>query len=270
MNQYKSSWGEIPQTIKEHVSMIMGRYLETRDVLKCFDPKIGIFPYEKYLENILKSQDWNRLNNFIYQENCVRSFVSLMNGDSHYWAFLDMLDALAVGNMKTFELLLPDKMENVTHIFPLYKPAVNMLIGLWRKDDGVIAYAVPRAKKFVSGKRPQWERAAAAYLLALYDKNPKDAGAQLEMLCKATMWADFDSADKTLFVPAHGLYQLAACLWDTELFQQLPMPNHKSFSKEYAVWRNAQPVHPALFAEYPEPIINTALTKPETEMRKRL
>jgi hypothetical protein len=33
-------------------------------------------------------------------------------------------------------------------------------------------------KKFVSGKGPQWERATIAYLLAMYDKNPKEAGAQ--------------------------------------------------------------------------------------------
>ena len=74
------------------------------------------------------------------------------------------------------------------------------------------------------------------------------------------MRADFDSAYKTLFVAAHGLYQLAAYLWDVELFHQLPMPNHKSFSKEYAVWRNTHEVHPVLFTQYPKPAINIALT----------
>ena len=42
---------------------------------------------------------------------------------------------------------------------------VNMLIGLWRKDNSVLNYAVPEAKKFISGKRPQWERATVAYYL---------------------------------------------------------------------------------------------------------
>jgi len=260
MEQYKSRWGEVPQTVKEHVSMIMGRYMESGDVFRCLEPKIGIFPYAKCLENMLKDKDWDKLNNFIYQENCVRSFVALMSGDSRYWAFLEMLNALAVGNVNGFELLLPDKMEKVTHVFPLYRPAVNLLIGLWRKDDGVLDYAVSEARKFACGKRPQWERAAMAYLLALHDKNPKEAGTQLELVCKAAMRADFEPVDKMLFVPAHGLYQLAACLWDAELFQQLPMPNHKSFSREYAIWRNTQPVHPTLFAEYPEPAINAALT----------
>ena len=67
-----------------------------------------------------------------------------------------------------------------------------------------------------------------------------------------------------LFVPAHGLYQLAAYLWDAELFHQLPMPNHKSFSKEYAIWRNTDYVPPTLFAEYPEPVNqhNAKITSP--------
>ena len=37
-------------------------------------------------------------------------------------------------------MLLPDEIETVTDIFPLYRPATNMLIGLWRKDSGVLEY----------------------------------------------------------------------------------------------------------------------------------
>ena len=202
-----------------------------------------------------------------FRKNCFRSLCSLMCGNTHYWAFLEMLEALAVGNMKTLDLLVPHKTEPVTHIFPAYRPATDMLIGLWRKDNSVLDYAVPRAKKFASGKRPQWERATIAYLLAMYDKNPKEAGVQLGLLCKGVMRADFDAdTDKTLFVPAHGLYQLAARLWDEGLFRQLPMPDHKIFSKEYAVWRTTQKVHPELFAKYPEPMINNVLVNPEIEM----
>lgn len=267
MGQYKNEWGEISQTMEEHINLMMGRYLETGSVFKCISAKIGFFPYAQCLGKVLMDKDWNRLNNLIYQENCFRSLCSLMCGDTHYWAFLEMLEALAVGNMKTLDLLIPYKTEPVTHIFPAYRPATDMLIGLWRKDDSVLDYAVPRAKKFVSGKRPQWERATIAYLLAMYNKNPEEAGMQLELLCKGVMRADFDAdTDKTLFVPAHGLYQLAACLWDEKLFQRLPMPDHKIFSKEYAIWRNTQKVHPELFAKYPEPMINNVLVNPEIEM----
>ena len=79
---------------------------------------------------MLIDKDWNKLNNLIYQENCFRNLCAWTNGDTHYWAFLDMLDALAVGNMKTLDLLVPHKTEQVTHIYPTYRPATDMLIEL--------------------------------------------------------------------------------------------------------------------------------------------
>ena len=270
MEEYQSEWGELFPIIQEHINFTMEQYRETGNVFRCISSKIGFFPYSQCLRKVLADKDWDRLNNFIYQENCFRSLCSLMCGDTHYWAFLDMLDALAVGNMKTLDLLVPYKTERVTHIYSTYRPATNMLIGLWRKHNSVLDYAVPRAKKFVSGKSPQWDRATVAYLLALYDKNPEEAGVQLELVCKGAMRSDFDpETDKVLFVPAHGLYQLAACLWDEELFRQLPMPNHKIFSKEYAIWRNTQKVQPELFVKYPEPRFDQVLINPELEMEEQ-
>lgn len=32
---------KIPQTAEEHVNIIMERYLETKSLRRCFDPKIG-------------------------------------------------------------------------------------------------------------------------------------------------------------------------------------------------------------------------------------
>lgn len=269
MEQYESKWGAMPETIEEHVNIIMGRYIETGNVRGCFYPEGAIFPFYinlRYLEDLIKEKDWEKLNNFIYQNNLIESFGVLTeynNINNHYWFFLNMLEALAVGNIKTLELLLPDKPEKVVDIFPLYKYATNMLIGLWYKDKDVLDNSIQMANKFVNGKRPQWERAIVEYLLRLYDKNPKEAGIQLEIVCKTAMRADISCAKKILWVPAHGLYQLASYIWDKELFQQLPMPNHKSFSKEYAVWRNTQKVQPALFVKYPESIINDILINPD-------
>ena len=113
---------------------MMGRYLETGSVFKCISAKIGFFPYAQCLGEVLMDKDWNRLNNLIYQENCFRSLCSLMCGDTHYWAFLEMLEALAVGNMKTLDLLIPYKTEPVTHIFPAYRPATGMRFELEKRE----------------------------------------------------------------------------------------------------------------------------------------
>ena len=140
----QSEWGELPQVIEEHIRLMMERYRETGTVFRSIITKIGFFPYAQCLGKVLKEKDWNQVNNLIYQENCFRSFCALLSGDSHYQAFLDMLDALAVGNMKTLDLLVPRKTERVTHIYSTYRPATDMLIGLWRKDNGVLDYAVDR------------------------------------------------------------------------------------------------------------------------------
>ena len=94
MEQYKSRWGECPQTVEEHINMIMGRYVETKDVFRCFTPKIGIFPYEACLENILCQRqseivrkrrrnfvifgrkEGNKLKRFLAQKVCLQSAAS--------------------------------------------------------------------------------------------------------------------------------------------------------------------------------------------------
>ena len=155
MEASQREWGELSQVMEAHIRLMTERYHETGSVFRSILTKIGFFPYAQCLGKVLKEKDWNRLNNLIYQENCFRSFCALLSGDSRYWAFPEMLWALAVGNLNTLDLLVPRKTERVTHIYSTYRPATDMLIGLWRRDNGVLDSAVPRAKKFVSGKSPQ-------------------------------------------------------------------------------------------------------------------
>ena len=107
MEECQNEWGELSQVIEKHINFMMERYLETGKVSRSIVTRIGFFPYAECLRKVLKDKDWNRLNNLIYQENCFRSLCALTSRDTHYWAFLDMLDALAVGNMKTLDLLVP-------------------------------------------------------------------------------------------------------------------------------------------------------------------
>ena len=138
MEQYQSEWGELSQVIEEHIHLMMERYREKGMVF--ITPKIGFFPYAQCLGKVLREKDWNRLNNLIYQETCIRSFCSLRCGDSYYWAFLEMLESLAVGNMKTLDLLVPHKVEPITNIFPAYGPARRFYIKRGYIPDGKGVY----------------------------------------------------------------------------------------------------------------------------------
>ena len=72
--------------------------------------------------------------------NCFRSLWALMCGETHYSAFLDMLDTLAVGNVKTLDLLVPHKAEPITNIFPAYGPARRFYIKRGYIPDGKGVY----------------------------------------------------------------------------------------------------------------------------------
>ena len=81
MEQYQNEWEEISQIIEEHINLMMRMYLETGSVFKCIFAKIGFFPYAQCLGKV-------------------------------------MLEALAVGNMKTLDLLVPHKAETNNPHFP--------------------------------------------------------------------------------------------------------------------------------------------------------
>ena len=136
---------EIAQIIEEHIDFMTRRYRETGSVFKSIVTKIGFFPYMECFEKVLMDKDWDRLNNLIYQENCFRSLWALMCGETHYSAFLDMLDALAVGNMKTLDLLVPHKTEPITNIFPAYGPARRFYIKRGYIPDGKGVYYKEKA-----------------------------------------------------------------------------------------------------------------------------
>ena len=138
--EHQGEWGALSPIIQEHINFTMKRYRETGSVFKSIVTKIGFFPYMECFEKVLMDEDWDRLNNLIYQENCFRSLWALMCGETHYSAFLDMLDALAVGIMKTLDLLVPHKAEPITNIFPAYGPARRFYIKRGYIPDGKGVY----------------------------------------------------------------------------------------------------------------------------------
>lgn len=121
-------------------------------------------------------------------------------------------------------------------------------------------YAIPKAEKFVVGKWPKWEVATIAYLLALQKHDMIKASVYLENACKI-LHTDLTSVDKKIFVFAHGLYWLAARVLDRDEFLKISMPEYKTFSKEYAEWRNSSSEPMQLYIPFPEPVdfLNTLL-----------
>ncbi len=220
-------------------------------------------PFEYVFDKCFARQNWQELNNFFYQHNRLNIFPPFFQSEDPSWHFLNALTAIAVGDYQTMEYIFPANMKIRKHnnIYPLYKVGDIMLAGLWYQNTALLSAALPKAKKYIAGKWPKWERAAIAYLLALYEHDIAAAGEYLENACKI-MHTDLNDNDKKVFSVAHGLYQLAEKVLGKEEFQKLSMPEYKTFSRDYAKWRNTCFDSPQLYIHFPEPVsfINDLLT----------
>ena len=224
--------------------------------------------FEDTFDALLSNKDWKGLNNYFYQHNRLDTFPTYIYvydppGDVFYY----VLTAIAVGDDKIVEHLFPaDRIlkhyiEGLKGCYPMHRVGEILLAGIWYQDSTLLDYAVPKAEKFVGGKWPKWEIATISYLLALQVHDVAKASEHLENACKI-LHTDLTDVDKKIFASAHGLYRLAARVLDEEEFQKLSMPKYKTFSKEYAEWRNSNSEPPQLCIPFPEPVsfLNDLLT----------
>ena len=215
--------------------------------------------FEDTFNDLLSCKDWQGLNNYFYQHNRLDIFPTYVPVDDPPGGyFFHVLRAIAVGDDKSVEHLFPADRNLKKYVelgkggHPLHRGEV-LLAGIWYQDSTLLDYAIPKAKKYVTGKWPKCDIATIAYLLALQERDVEKASEHLENACKI-LHTDFSPVEKKVFVPAHGLYRLAARVLDENEFQKLSMPEYKTFSKEYANWCNSNQNPPQLCVRFPEPV----------------
>lgn len=211
--------------------------------------------YDIWLEECLIQEDWQKLNDLIFQQMRYRLLPGSSGGYDHCRNILHILEAFACGDNEVMERILPRELGLTKNGYPFYIVISNLLMAMWYKDETLLKKAIDAAEKFVGTKKPQWERSGVAFLLSLHNEDVEVLEKHLQDFCVGYMRADFSKAMKQLCVPAHGLYCLAENILPSELFQQIKMPEHKSFSQGFAQWRNDNP-HPRLnlYFEYPAPL----------------
>lgn len=220
---------------KDEVSLI-------KNIIK--DSSCGILKtnYETWLEECISNYNWSELNNLIFQECHFRLLPGCSGGTDHSANILIVLEAFACGDDSTFERVFHLELGGTKNGYPFLVVISNLLIALWYQDEGLQQKAILAAEKFVSTKKPQWERAAVAFVMDIHKCNVQGMTMHLQQVCAGYARTDFEVSRKRLCVPAHGLYCLAKKLLSNEVFLQIEMPNHKSFSKKYAEWRNQNPI----------------------------
>ncbi len=223
--------------------------------------------FEDTFDALLSRKDWQGINNYFYQHNRMDIFPTYVTYLPDGFVFHYALTAIAVGDDKSVEHLFPADENLKQYIknvkggcYPMNRVGEILRAGIWYQDSTFLDYAIPKAEKFVAGKWPKCEIATISYLLALQEHDITKASEHLENACKI-LHTDLDYVEKKIYIDAHGLYRLAARVLDEEEFGKLSMPKYKTFSKEYAEWRNRSSEPPQLYIPFPEPadFLNTLL-----------
>lgn len=249
----------IEQCIIKYEEILNNKKLGTaqdNEVLKAITKSMsfGILEtnYDIWLEECFLHQDWQKWNNLIFQQMRYNLLPGCNGGYDHCQNFLYILEAFACGDNETMERILPSELGVTKNGYPFFVVMSNLLMAMWYRDEILLPKALEAAEKFVGTKKPIWERSGVAFLLSLHTEDVEGMETHLQNLCSGYMRADFSKALKKLCLPAHGLYCLAQNILPADIFQQIKMPEHKSFSQGFAKWRNENP-QPRLnlYFEYP-------------------
>lgn len=198
--------------------------------------------YGIWLVDCLKHNDMQGLNNVIFQATRHSLIPISDSGYDHCWWIWNVLDAIACGDYDTITRRLPHELGLSKNGYPFYIHAVNMFMGIWYGDDALIKKALPKAEKFVTSKKSQWERAVVSYLCNLYKRDVPAMESDLQLICDSYGKQSIDKSKKLLCVNAYGLMMLAYLVYPD--LKDMKLPENKNFSKEYAKWRleNRKPI----------------------------
>jgi len=138
--------------------------------------------------------------------------------------------------------------ENV-HTFETEKPLSEQeMETLLKIADGLLGGTLPcTACHYCVSHCPQ--ELDIPKLLGLYNEHCFTGGGFL-----APMALSAEPEEKKPWIYGHGLYRLAARVLPEDEFNRLPMPNYKTFCKEYAQWCNSHHEPLQLYAPFPEPV----------------
>lgn len=211
--------------------------------------------YGKWLNQCLEEQNWQALNNLVFQTTRHSFIPGFPVGCDHSFYLTGCLNALACGDRSIIERALPYELDlsQNGNLFDMI--GVNLLMTLWYKDETFSDQTLPTARKFILSKKNHWERAVISYMVSLYYGEVSSAGIALQKICELYKLQNKDKFRKQLCIEAHGLYFLARYVLTPEQFQKIPLPVCDNFSPDYALWR-LQHFQPELnlYFEYPSPM----------------
>ncbi|MCD8212825.1 MAG: hypothetical protein LUC34_02025 [Campylobacter sp.] len=193
--------------------------------------------YEIQLEKCLQKGDWQSVNNLIFELTRCKLMPGCVDGYDHCGRFFTLLKSLACGDFKAVEAVIPRGIAPSANGHAMLVVGINLLAAIWHDDECALKPALAAAVKFANSKKPLNERAMIKYLIALCEQDASAMSESLQSFCASYVKTDVREGEKLLCLSAHGLYKLAFIKLPAAKFECVKMPTHKSFSREFAVWR---------------------------------
>ena len=116
---------------------------------------------------------------------------------------------------------------------------INLLYALYYQDEDRLSESIILAQQFLEKKkRTGMEEFSVRYFINLARKDAVALSESLQNLCQAYQRRGYpyEKIDKCFADEIHGLYRLVR-LFDHSLFEEVSMPSHKTFLKEFEEWQ---------------------------------
>lgn len=209
-----------------------------------------------WTEECIGNKDWPGLCRIINQRFQCAALPNIYGGYNHEKNPWCVLEAIACGNTRYIERILPPELALVNNFLDPFAPvASHLLIGLWYGNNEALEEAVSMGERFLTQKKPAlFEKAIVAFLMDLGEEDMEKGSRDLLAVCRN--YRNFKRHPfgvRPFCTYAHGLYGFARLLLPEERFEKLRMPEHEAFLADFAKWRRACP-NPdlSLYFRYPK------------------
>lgn len=215
-----------------------------------------------------KCSDMSFLNDVLYQSACIEqiSNISAWGGDHSYFSFHTLPELLAGNCVSRIPLLVPEKLGMCKNGHRIAKAKMNLFMALWYHNEEFGREARKNAVDVLTTKLTMSDKASISYLLSLLDEDADAASQYLDQFCagkKKSQEFGETKFTKAFCIEAHGLFNLAHYVLNSNLENKIKMPGQSNFSQDLAQWQKSSNYPQGnLFLKYPQPlgIINILLS----------
>lgn len=219
---------------KENTS---NRILATKLYINLILEKIKYFAY--YIA--FSEDDFSKLNDALWQNGRT---ALLCGGINHsgtlYTANIvnGLINCFACNDDDVVKSFVPEALPLLKGTF-YTNNVINLLSSLYYKNDEKLQEAITIAEKFLSKKKLSGiAENYVHFFIFLAKKDAESLSACLQKICEAYQKQGYpiEKIDKCFAPEVHGFYRLIR-FFDESLFEEVKMPEHKCFIKEFEEWQ---------------------------------